>query len=588
MIYWRDIPAQVNAPVGRDATRCCCRDSSSGRSTGPSARRRSTRRTRTSPSGGATSRPCGDDLGRRGRRRGRAARSRPTYSDGSASARSPSPAAGTDAEPMPDRDASRVWCSRRRGLSGDGRRRHDRARRGAAARRRPRHGVRRPRHLRPLPGRARVGAFAKWAITHDRATLERAGRRSSATTTAAARSSPAHRLGCAARDPRRRRGRRAGGEPGPPPGRAQGPRPRRRSSSTRRSRLVLRRGAGRRRSSVVGAAAAAVADAARRGGRRRQHGALLDVRCRGAAPSLHRRRSPAATATVAVRDGDGRRASGPATSTRAYGVAVDVGSTTIAGHLCDLATGEVLASAGRMNPQIRFGEDLMSRVSYVMMNPGGDARAHRRGAPGARRAGRRAARRRPASTRDRVLEVVLVGNPIMHHIVLGIDPTPLGQAPFALATDEAVDGPAGELELDLPIAALLRRAVHRRPRRRRHRGGDARRGPAPRRRRCSCSSTSAPTPRSCSATATASSPRRARPARRSKAPRSAAGSGRRPGAIERVRIDPRHARAAVQGDRRRRRGATSPASPTASPPAASPACAARGSSTSSPRCTSPG
>ena len=56
----------------------------------------------------------------------------------------------------------------------------------------------------------------------------------------------------------------------------------------------------------------------------------------------------------------------------ALGVAIDVGSTTVAGHLCDLSTGEVLASAGLMNPQIRFGEDLMSRVSYVMMNPGGD------------------------------------------------------------------------------------------------------------------------------------------------------------------------------------------------------------------------
>ena len=56
----------------------------------------------------------------------------------------------------------------------------------------------------------------------------------------------------------------------------------------------------------------------------------------------------------------------------AFGVAVDVGSTTVAAHLCDLTSGEVLASAGKMNPQIRFGEDLMSRVSYIMMNPGGE------------------------------------------------------------------------------------------------------------------------------------------------------------------------------------------------------------------------
>ena len=56
---------------------------------------------------------------------------------------------------------------------------------------------------------------------------------------------------------------------------------------------------------------------------------------------------------------------------RVYGLAVDVGSTTIAAHLCDLESGEVVASSGAMNPQIRFGEDLMSRVSYSMMNPGG-------------------------------------------------------------------------------------------------------------------------------------------------------------------------------------------------------------------------
>ncbi|MEL6888397.1 MAG: drug:proton antiporter, partial [Pseudomonadota bacterium] len=54
-----------------------------------------------------------------------------------------------------------------------------------------------------------------------------------------------------------------------------------------------------------------------------------------------------------------------------YGLAVDLGSTTIAAHLCDLSTGEVVASSGLMNPQIRFGEDLMSRVSYGMMNEGG-------------------------------------------------------------------------------------------------------------------------------------------------------------------------------------------------------------------------
>ena len=58
---------------------------------------------------------------------------------------------------------------------------------------------------------------------------------------------------------------------------------------------------------------------------------------------------------------------------RAFGIAIDVGSTTIAGHLANLLDGTVLASAGMMNPQIRFGEDLMSRVSYAMLHDGGAA-----------------------------------------------------------------------------------------------------------------------------------------------------------------------------------------------------------------------
>ncbi|MGI9028426.1 MAG: ASKHA domain-containing protein [Ilumatobacteraceae bacterium] len=136
----------------------------------------------------------------------------------------------------------------------------------------------------------------------------------------------------------------------------------------------------------------------------------------------------------------------------AYGVAVDVGSTTIAGHLCDLGTGEVVATAGRMNPQIRFGEDLMSRVSYVMMNPGGE----RQLTAAVRTAvdelvGELADA--AVTTRDRILEVVAVGNPIMHHLLLGIDPTPLGSAPFTLATADPVELPAAALGLDLSNAS---------------------------------------------------------------------------------------------------------------------------------------
>jgi uncharacterized 2Fe-2S/4Fe-4S cluster protein (DUF4445 family) len=133
---------------------------------------------------------------------------------------------------------------------------------------------------------------------------------------------------------------------------------------------------------------------------------------------------------------------------KAFGIAVDVGSTTIAAHLCDLESGEVVASSGSMNPQIRFGEDLMSRVSYAMMNPGGAEQmtAAVRGALTALAADvARAARIAP----EDILEMTLVGNPIMHHLVLGIDPVELGGAPFALAVDQALTLRASDIGVQL-------------------------------------------------------------------------------------------------------------------------------------------
>lgn len=137
----------------------------------------------------------------------------------------------------------------------------------------------------------------------------------------------------------------------------------------------------------------------------------------------------------------------------AFGIAIDIGSTTVAGHICDVFSGEVIASAGVMNPQIRFGEDLMSRVSYVMMNKGGDKELTR--------VIRVAVNdligelvEKASTSRDKILEIVMVGNPIMHHILLGIDPTPLGGAPFVLATDKAVTGQALLLELNAPYASF--------------------------------------------------------------------------------------------------------------------------------------
>ena len=133
---------------------------------------------------------------------------------------------------------------------------------------------------------------------------------------------------------------------------------------------------------------------------------------------------------------------------RAFGLAVDVGSTTIAAHLCDLATGEVVAAAGVMNPQIRFGEDLMSRVSYLMLNPGGEVEMTRVVREAIDKLAAEVAAEAGITTQD-ILEVTFVGNPIMHHLLLGISPIELGTAPFALATDEAVTVWASELDLNL-------------------------------------------------------------------------------------------------------------------------------------------
>ena len=132
----------------------------------------------------------------------------------------------------------------------------------------------------------------------------------------------------------------------------------------------------------------------------------------------------------------------------AYGVAVDIGSTTVAVHLCDLSSGDVLASASVMNPQIRFGEDLMSRVSYVMMHPEGAQEMTSAIRVALNDLFKNVAKQVKAKVED-ILEITLVANPIMHHLLLGINPVELGGAPFALATDTAVEMPARELDLQI-------------------------------------------------------------------------------------------------------------------------------------------
>ncbi|MFT4635201.1 MAG: uncharacterized 2Fe-2S/4Fe-4S cluster protein (DUF4445 family) [Arenicella sp.] len=166
---------------------------------------------------------------------------------------------------------------------------------------------------------------------------------------------------------------------------------------------------------------------------------------RGLQPLVHESKGKL---SVAIRDQHHVVGVYPQGEARIIGAAVDIGSTTLALYVHDLVSGELLYETSAMNPQIQFGEDLMSRVSYVMMNKGGDQKLTN------------AVRRKLTEmfheackqlemAHDKLLEVVLVGNPIMHHLFFGISPVELGQAPFTLAIREWLEMTASEVGLDL-------------------------------------------------------------------------------------------------------------------------------------------
>ena len=142
----------------------------------------------------------------------------------------------------------------------------------------------------------------------------------------------------------------------------------------------------------------------------------------------------------------------PGYSETLHGIACDIGSTTIACHLVDLMSGATIASAGCANPQIRFGEDLMSRVSYVMMNPDGRAALTSTVREAVNGLIAQVAREASIETSD-ICDSVFVGNPVMHHLFLGLDPTELGTAPFALTVSCALDLSARDIGLAVAPAA---------------------------------------------------------------------------------------------------------------------------------------
>jgi len=137
-----------------------------------------------------------------------------------------------------------------------------------------------------------------------------------------------------------------------------------------------------------------------------------------------------------------------------YGLAADVGSTTIVVHLCDLRSGAVLATQASMNTQVRYGEDLMSRISYANSEPQGLARLNRAVILTLNELAEKAAQTAGLAVED-ILDAVIVGNPVMQHILLGIHPRELGGAPFSLAAGHGLDLKARDIGLSLNPAARL-------------------------------------------------------------------------------------------------------------------------------------
>ena len=133
---------------------------------------------------------------------------------------------------------------------------------------------------------------------------------------------------------------------------------------------------------------------------------------------------------------------------RVLGLALDVGTTTIAAYLTDLVSGELLATESSMNPQVAFGDDVISRLNHVAQNPGGPAKLQATVISEVNSLAKKAAERIGVAPDD-IFDVVMVGNTAMHHLFMGLDTRALGVAPFIPAVQGPIDTKASALGLML-------------------------------------------------------------------------------------------------------------------------------------------
>jgi uncharacterized 2Fe-2S/4Fe-4S cluster protein (DUF4445 family) len=140
--------------------------------------------------------------------------------------------------------------------------------------------------------------------------------------------------------------------------------------------------------------------------------------------------------------------------TKACGLAVDIGTTTVAGYLCDLGTGAVLATEAMMNPQVAYGEDVMSRIGYAVKGKDGLKKLHRGIINGLNQIAVKAAAKAGVRRAD-IIDMAVVGNTCMHHLFLGLNPAQLGRSPFVPAVHHSVDVKARDLGLRIAAGAYV-------------------------------------------------------------------------------------------------------------------------------------
>ena len=133
-----------------------------------------------------------------------------------------------------------------------------------------------------------------------------------------------------------------------------------------------------------------------------------------------------------------------------YGLAVDVGTTTCVGYLCDLSTGKVINTESMMNPQVPYGEDVMSRITYAMSNEAGLKTmqdAIRTGLNEIIEKVVAEVRKNGPDPGHAIDDLTIVFNTAMHHIFLGLNPTYIGRSPFIPAVQRPLDIKARDLGL---------------------------------------------------------------------------------------------------------------------------------------------